>query len=147
MSENSCFDQKSATIQLFLIAITCFNIVKRILILLTVSYFVQCKSTSDVSQQTENESQPIPIMLLLDENLSLADLAVVKEYQIENMKRTSRSQNQWMINVVGDEGTVRELLEKLKMTEGVQECSLPDDNQESKEIENIKSGSGTIKNK
>lgn len=120
-------------------------IVKRILILLTVFCFVQCKSTSDVGQQAENESQPIPLMLLLDENLSPADLAVVKEYQIENMKRTSRSQNQWMINVVGDETTAQELLEKLRATKGVQKCSLPESNQGTKEIENTKSGkSGTI---
>lgn len=112
------------------------------LILITL-LLVQCKSAS-VGQIEDNETA-IPVILLLADNVSPADLESLKSVEIQSMKRISRSQNQWIVNIVGEQET-NSLLEKLKQDNGVKEVYLDKANA-SEPITNTKSGkSDPIKN-
>lgn len=103
---------------------------------------IQCKSTGDVSQASDVQT---PIILLLTENLSPADLESVKSMQIESMKKISRTQNLWMLKVPGEIGNAKTLIGKLKGDERVIKASL--ENDESDTSNKTKSGkSDPIKN-
>ncbi len=100
---------------------------------------VQCKSTGS-GQQTNNFEEAIPVILLLSENISPADLESVKSMQIESMKRISRTQNQWMLKVMGGQERALELINSLKADKRVIKSSLKDENEKTDQIQNTKSG-------
>lgn len=86
-------------------------------------FLIQCKS-ANVGQADADMNQVTPMIILLANDLSPADLESVKSAQIESMKRVSRSQNQWMLKVKGDESAVLKVLNELKEDEKVLEVYL-----------------------
>lgn len=105
---------------------------------------IQCKSTSQ--QATTIDSAPIPVILLLQEDTSPADLSLIKSLSVESMKRISRSQNKWMLKIAEDQKVVDDLIKNLKNDEKVFEVSVDEQNQLNQNT-NTKSGkSGPVKN-
>ncbi|MEP1032800.1 hypothetical protein [Ekhidna sp.] len=99
---------------------------------------IQCKS-ANVGQVDDNNYEVTPVILLLTDEFSPADLELIKSVQIESMKRISRSQNQWMIKVNGSKEDTLSLIEKLKADEHVQEAYIESSDQ-SDTVTNTKSG-------
>lgn len=120
--------------------------IKNAFLIVFILLLIQCK-TADVGQGDSDNVQPTSFILLLSDDLSPADLEIVKSMKVESMKRISRSQNQWMVKVVEDQAKVVTLLEKLKEDKRVSEVSIEGKTQKSDNLKNTKSGkSGSIKN-
>jgi len=111
------------------------------LITLTALLFLQCKAshTTQNSDNIGNLSESIPIVLLLVDGVSPIDLEPIKEMEIESTKRTSRSQNLWMIKVIDDMDSVENLLSKLKEDKRVVRASFNQKNKGSSTFKNTKS--------
>ncbi|WP_436517182.1 hypothetical protein [Ekhidna sp. To15] len=111
--------------------------VKFILLGTIVLLLTQCKSANVGQADDYSDQATTPIILLLADGLSPADLESVKSTQVESMKRISRSQNQWMVKVAGNESVALKLLDKLKEDESVLETYL-DGNDQSMPIKKSK---------
>ncbi|MEQ8904627.1 hypothetical protein [Ekhidna sp.] len=115
-----------------------------LLFAITTLLLVQCKSANQTQSLEENQ-EAIPILLLLQDDLTPSDLEAIKSVKVESMKRISRSQNKWMVKIA-NEYVVNETIEKLGKDEGVIEVSRVSDEALHTPI-NSKSGkSGPIKN-
>ncbi len=97
-----------------------------------------CKSAG--LRQLEEVGQSIPLIVLLTDNLAPEDIESIKSFEIESMKRISRSQNQWMIKVVGGEDEATRLIEKLNDDKRIIDASLQTKKANSEKIQNTKSG-------
>lgn len=105
----------------------------------------QCKPTSQQATSVNQES--IPLIILLEEDVSPADLSAVKSLSVESMKRISRSQNKWMVKMAEEQSVVDEFISTLKNDSRVIEISMMNDENKPTQTTNTKSGkSGPVKN-
>ena len=119
------------------------------LITLIALLFLQCKAnnvTQD-SGNSDNVPEAIPIVLLLEDGISPMDLDPIEALQIESTKRTSRSQNMWLVKIKEDVNKVENLLLRLKEDQRVMKVSFDQKSKGSSTFKNTKSGtSDPIKN-
>lgn len=72
--------------------------------------FVGCKS----SQKEKTVTEPVKVLVLLESNISPADLSEIKSMTVLKMKRTSRTENLWMISFDEPIEKVTTTMNKLK---------------------------------
>lgn len=77
------------------------------LLILPVAFTYSCKSAQNVA------AEPIELILLLEEQVEPNDIAALEGIVIINQKRTSRSQNQWMVKLEISEEEINELKDEL----------------------------------
>ncbi|MEM7298295.1 MAG: hypothetical protein AAF391_08525 [Bacteroidota bacterium] len=104
------------------------------------SVFVSCKN----AQNTSSTEDPSEILLLLDKELTPSSISMLGEFEMTSEKRTSRSQNLWLVKIANLE-EVDELIEKLKNQEGVLDVYQSKDG-ESSNLTNSKKGTSSPKN-
>ena len=100
------------------------------LFLLVIGISIQCKSSQSGGSGITDDVKEVPnLLILLNENVHPDDLEVVKSMSLKGFKRTSRSQNLWMIpSKKLDYDAFLSLKEKLEANEMVLEI-----NEETKE--------------
>ena len=116
-----------------------------LLFAITTLLLVQCKSANQTQSLEENQ-EAVPILLLLQDDLTPLDLEAIKSIKVESSKRISRSQNKWMVKIAASESVVNETIGKLQKDSRVIEVSKITEESSDTTI-NSKSGkSGPIKN-
>lgn len=80
------------------------------IILLLLLFLSGCKS----SQKDQTVTEPIKVLILLEGNVSPADLAEIKAVTVLNMKRTSRTENLWMVSLDESMEKVTTTMKKLR---------------------------------
>lgn len=95
-----------------------------------------CKSSDQSTSQASVE--PTNLIVLLQEGISPESIDLLRSINKDDMKRISRSQNQWMIKL-SDQKIASDLKTKLEQDERVIEISMGDKN-ESETTKSAKSG-------
>lgn len=114
------------------------------LLILLFALFFQCKPTQNTAL-SESEGKTVFVMVLLENQVLPKEISSLQSFDQENMKRTSRSQNLWMIEV--EESTVLTLIEGLKKDSKVLDAYESKDSPSSSTSKSTKSGkTDTIKN-
>jgi len=114
-------------------------------ILLLALCFAQCKSANQNGSNL-TEQNPSHLMVLFEEDVMPEKLAMLKDFKIADMKRTSRSQNLWMIKLE-EAGDIQKLIDACSSSDQVKEVYKVDQSATSETNTNTKSGkSNPIKN-
>lgn len=85
-------------------------------------FFGSCKAQKSEDTQDNPES----FLILLKENYEISDIKLLSQYSVESAKKTSRSQNLWLVKVMVDTAEKEELITALQELKVVSSVSQPD---------------------
>ncbi len=111
--------------------------------------FIQCKSNHTGLDQSNDGKEMQSLLLLLSNEVSPSDLEVVKSFGVKSFKKTSRSQNLWMIDLKNlDTQRILSFKEQLKDDSRVLEVRDTESGSATQSSTNSKYGkTGPIKNR
>lgn len=110
-----------------------------------VTVAVMLSACKNSKSSTSSISEPTGIIVLLEKSQTPSTISLLKEYEVVDEKRTSRSQNLWLVQITDPKEGVDELIEKLKKQEGVLDAYQQDDKEPSNSTNNAK-GKASPKN-
>ncbi|MEQ9404487.1 MAG: hypothetical protein RIM99_12915 [Cyclobacteriaceae bacterium] len=85
-----------------------------------------CIAFSCKSVKTESSETLHVLYMLLEEEVSPADIPEVKKYTVEKMSRASRSQNAWVVYILSDDKTEK-ILTSIGESKSIKEINPLDD--------------------
>ena len=122
---------------------------KGVFFFVIVFIFIQCKSNQTGLDQSNDGKEVQSLLLLLSNEVSPSELEVVKSFGVKSFKKTSRSQNLWMVDVQNlDTQGILSLKEQLRSDSRVLEVRDAESGSAIQSSTNSKSGkTGPIKNR
>ena len=118
----------------------------RLILLFLISTFLfSCKTQQPDSKQVE--SLPFQeLLLLINKDMTPTDLNTFSEEQLKSAKRTSRSQNLWLVRVQMEDSEADELVKKLQGLKEIESVSRPAENDNTTTKNKDKKNARPVKN-